>query len=183
MGGRAKPTHFSSENPITQFQLQCLAAHLLLQFWKADSELASLFSAVCGGCSPYLLEFPFSFNKTRNKCPSMSKSSFHILDHKNFLRDQRRADGQEPLEILLLAFVLNFPVRKERAGKKAVCRYSGDSVQSWWQSSLVMTRARSAPSTAHLEQKRKITLLHLQIFYKNEVLFIFVGKFLSVEKD
>lgn len=55
----------------------------------------------------------------------MPKSAFHILDHKNFFRDQRRADGQEPLEILLLEFVLNFPVRKEWAGKEAACRYSG----------------------------------------------------------
>lgn len=38
-------------------------------------------------------------------------------------------------------------------------------------SSLVMTRARPAPSAAHLEQKRKITVFYLQTFYKNVVLY------------
>lgn len=121
MAEQGKATPSSSENPITQFRLQCLAA----QFLKAISELESLFSAVWGGCCPYLPGFPFGFRKTGKKCPSMAKSSFHILDDKNFLRDQRRTDGQGPSEILLLAFVLNFPIRKEWASKEAVHRYSG----------------------------------------------------------
>lgn len=127
--GKADSVHIfldvrASENAITQFKLQCLAAQLPLQFLKTVLELESLFSAVWGGCSPYLPGSPFGFSKTGKKCPSMAKSSFHILDHKNFLSNQRRAEGQEPLEILL-AFVLNFPFGKEWASKEAVCRYSG----------------------------------------------------------
>lgn len=127
MAGQGKPTHSSSEKshyPISS-AVCCLAPHLPLHFLEAVSVLESLFSAMWSDSSPYLPGFPFGFSKIGKKCPSMSEFSFGILGLETFLRDQRRAHGQGPSEILLLALVLNFPMRKEYVSKEAVCRYPG----------------------------------------------------------
>lgn len=83
--GEANPFLFwKSHYPIS-----AAAAHLPLQFLKADSELESLFSAVWGGCFPYLPWFPFGSSKIGKK--SMAKIFFSYLGPEEFSQGSEKS--------------------------------------------------------------------------------------------